>query len=368
MYVDVFEVNKGNLLLLLGYGVNLVIWMVALAGITSSNQQKSIACILGIATASALITVPTTILAPVLLIFWMSYLADSMAEKKLWLSYILINFSVMMLAVWFGANAQAIITMFSFIAFQLFAISSTLQAKELSKQRDTIEKTNLELITTQSLLLQTSKLEERQRILQNLHDGIGHQLTAMSLQNEHTLQLMKLNKTVNVAAYLDQQKCAIKETLLALRHIVKQSRNAAYIDLETAMIAIADKLPSVALNYASQIHFERPVLIEDLIYSFQEGISNAVRHGGADAIDIDILKDNANVSITLIDNGNAKQSSNSTDSVFGSGLSGMQERLSLYDAQVDLVKNKGNGFTLMINMPLAQCVINQAEIPTKEIS
>ena len=362
MYVDVFEVNNGDLYLLSGYVLNLIIWIFALTRIITDKKHKRLFLLLGILVAIILVVLPATVLAPVLLIFWMSYLAESVTEKRLWLSYLLINFIVMVLVVMLGADTQAIITTLSFVAFQLFAISSTLQAKELSQQRDTISKKNLELITTQSLLLQTSKIEERQRILQNLHDGIGHQLTAMSLHNEHALQCIKLGKTVEIDAYLEQEKSAIKDTLLTLRQIVKQSRNTACLDLEVAITAIASKLPNLAINYTSQIVIERSALIEDLIYSFQEGISNAIRHGQANVIDITIEKKDATASILLIDNGMLDKQKNSTNSTFGSGLIGMKERLSHYNAQINLSKNQNNGYTLTIEIPLTQCVTDNLDV------
>lgn len=362
MYVDVFEVNNGDLYLLSGYVLNLIIWIFSLTPITADKQRKRLFFLLGILVTIILVVLPATVLAPVLLIFWMSYLAESVTEKGVWLSYLLINFVVIILVVMLGADTQAIITTLSFVAFQLFAISSTLQAKELSQQRDTISKKNLELIATQSLLLQRSKIEERQRILQNLHDGIGHQLTAMSLHNEHTLQCIKLGKTFEINAYLQQEKRSIKDTLFTLRQIVKQSRNTARLDLEVAITAIARKLPNLAINYESQIVIERSALIEDLIYSFQEGISNAIRHGQANIIDIKIEKKDDVISAFLIDNGVLEKQTNSTNHTFGSGLIGMKERLSHYNAQVNLSKNQNNGYTLTIELPLTQCVTDSLDV------
>ena len=362
MYVDVFEVNNGDLYLLSGYVLNLIIWIFSLTPITADKQRKRLFFLLGILIAIILVVLPATVLAPVLLIFWMSYLAESVTEKGVWLSYLLINFVVIILVVMLGADTQAIITTLSFVAFQLFAISSTLQAKELSQQRDTISKKNLELIATQTLLLQRSKIEERQRILQNLHDGIGHQLTAMSLHNAHALQLIKLEKTFEIDTYLEQEKRSIKDTLLTLRQIVKQSRNTARLDLEVAITAIARKLPNLAINYESQIVIERSALIEDLIYSFQEGISNAIRHGQANIIDIKIEKKDDVISAFLIDNGVLDKQPSNTNNSFGSGLIGMKERLSHYNAQVNLSKNPNNGYTLTIEIPLTQCVTDSLDV------
>ncbi|WP_435277289.1 sensor histidine kinase [Psychrobium sp. nBUS_13] len=102
--------------------------------------------------------------------------------------------------------------------------------------------------------------------------------------------------------------------------------------------------------------------MEDLVYSIQEGISNAIRHGEATTIDIEITHQEAGISIALIDNGRPEQSQTTFRSKFGNGLTGMKERLSQYNAQINLSQNKKNGFTLTIALPMAQCVTNHLDV------
>jgi len=355
MSVDVYQINQGSTPLLLGYLLNLAIWLLAQTLALEKKHLLKTICFVGLAGVITLSASPETLLAPVMLTFWMSYLPSVISERQVWMLYIGVNSLLMALMTQAHADTQHLITALSFIAFQLFAISSALQRIELSRQKDQIIKSNIDLIAAQSLLLQKSKSEERQRISRNLHDSIGQQLTSLSLQTEHAIHTQRYKSETDFSNYLKATKRDLREALNTLRKTVKEFRINDTLNLESTMRSIASKIPTLTLEYSSSALITNASLIEDLIYCCQEGISNALRHGQADKISIEIIQQDTNVLVRIIDNGLATTPIAAQAPNSGTGLEGISSRLQAYNATVRLERTDSQGFCLEMSIPLEQC-------------
>ena len=66
--------------------------------------------------------------------------------------------------------------------FMLFAAASSFLVRSEATARDQLAAANAELLSTRALLAENSRVEERLRISRDLHDTLGHHLTALSLQ------------------------------------------------------------------------------------------------------------------------------------------------------------------------------------------
>ena len=71
-----------------------------------------------------------------------------------------------------------------YLGFQLFALFTSYTALKEAEGRAQLAQLNTELHTAQALLAESSRLSERLRIARELHDLIGHHLTALSLNLE----------------------------------------------------------------------------------------------------------------------------------------------------------------------------------------
>jgi len=355
MSVDVYQINQGSTPLLLGYLLNLAIWLLAQTVALEKNRLLKAICLVGLAGVIILSASPKTLLAPVILTFWMSYLPSVISERQVWMLYVGVNSLLIALMTLAQADTQHLITALSFIAFQLFAISSALQRIELGRQKDLLVKSNIDLIAAQSLLLQKSKSEERQRISRNLHDSIGQQLTSLSLQTEHALQTQSYKSESDFSNYLKTTKRDLKEALNTLRITVKEFRNNDTLSFESTMRLIASRIPKLTFEFSNSVFISNAPLTEDLIYCCQEGISNALRHGQADQIKIEVLQQDTEVFVRVIDNGRTPTKPASPAPNSGTGLKGIACRLQAYSASVSLTKNDDQGSCLEISMPFEQC-------------
>src|SRR5229473_1229481 len=74
--------------------------------------------------------------------------------------------------------------MATYVGFQVLALFSCFLAASEASARDELARANSELRATGELLANTSRLAERERISRELHDTLGHHLTALSLNLE----------------------------------------------------------------------------------------------------------------------------------------------------------------------------------------
>ena len=70
------------------------------------------------------------------------------------------------------------------LGFQGFAAVCVYLARREAEAKGALARTNAELVATRSLLEETSRVHERNRIARELHDVLGHDLTALGLQLE----------------------------------------------------------------------------------------------------------------------------------------------------------------------------------------
>jgi signal transduction histidine kinase len=98
----------------------------------------------------------------------------------LWVAIQTIGLGVVMFARMGVVSAVATADVFA--GFQVFAlVTASLTARE-RRAREALARANTELLATRALLVESSRVAERLRISRDLHDTLGHHLTALSLQ------------------------------------------------------------------------------------------------------------------------------------------------------------------------------------------
>ncbi|MEI8600503.1 ATP-binding protein [Shewanella sp. PP-Sp27a-2] len=124
------------------------------------------------------------------------------------------------------------------------------------------------------------------------------------------------------------------------------------------------RLPSVTLTCKTMKPLQSAELTQALLLVLQEGISNAVRHGKANQLQLSMEDSQSALVLQLSDNGvgltrvaarNASAKSgtglNGTGQ-FGTGLGGMQERLQPFNGKVQLRANdSAPGCQLTLTLP-----------------
>ena len=121
------------------------------------------------------------------------------------------------------ATAHTRATLFSAVAyagFQLFAFGASRLAVREAAGRAELARVHAELLATRELFADSTRTAERLRIARELHDALGHNLTALSLQ----LELARNLAEGRAKEPVDRAHGLTKELLVELRTVVSAMR------------------------------------------------------------------------------------------------------------------------------------------------
>jgi signal transduction histidine kinase len=234
---------------------------------------------------------------------------------------------------------------FSFALFALLVLH--LRAREASA-RQALARTNAELLATQSLLADDAKTAERMRVAREVHDAIGHGLTAASLHLQIAARASAGTEGATKDAVLAAQ-AAVKETLADVRGLVRTTRDDATVDLGAALRALCSGItePELTLKLPPALRLSDPARAHALFRCVQEAVTNSIRHSGARHVWIDV-DDADGISLTVKDDGVGASAVSK-----GSGLKGIEERIAEMNGTVVIETSKGAGLTLRARVPHA---------------
>jgi signal transduction histidine kinase len=231
-----------------------------------------------------------------------------------------------------------------YLGFQLVAFFTFhLMARETAA-RAALSAANAELRAVQEILAASSRMAERLRIAQDLHDALGHRLTALTLNLEAALQRAEGQQE----SALRTAQALARELLADVRNIVSDARARDGIDLANALhsLAAAVPRPQLHLEIAPGLRIADPERAHILFRCAQEIVTNAARHSGAQNLWIVIERDAEMVRIRAHDDGRG-----SGGHTGGSGLRGMRERLESAGGELLVSSQPGRGFDVAANLP-----------------
>lgn len=232
-----------------------------------------------------------------------------------------------------------------FFGYTSFTFVTSMVAKRQAEARDEQRRLNSELRATRALLAESSRANERVRISRELHDLLGHHLTALSLN----LEVAAHRTEGDARAHVRQAQSLTRLLLADVREVVSVLRADTAIDLREALERLVEGVPGI------QVHLELPgdLAVEDaeraqvLLRVAQESITNAVRHGHAGHLWLRFTRDDAGrIEVVARDDGvgcNAVAA--------GNGLRGMAERLRRYGGELSFETAVGQGFRLRAVLP-----------------
>jgi signal transduction histidine kinase len=193
-------------------------------------------------------------------------------------------------------------------------------------------------------------IEERNRIAAEMHDTVGHTLTAAVLTLEAAEGLVS---EPQAAQKLHQGKEQVRRGLSELRASVKVVRAGNEIGFTAALRQLLQEIRSdtgLDIHIIMESETALPVLPAGILLSVvKECATNAVRHGHATGADILIGEHNGQIRFSFTDNGCG------TDTIkYGSGLSIMRERIQNAGGTLEIDSAPGEGFTISLIIPASQ--------------
>jgi len=243
------------------------------------------------------------------------------------------------------ANATLMWDIFTNIVFQVFAALTVSYAVSARHAHETILRVNAELLATRHLLHESARVEERLRLSRELHDLVGHTLTALKLQ------LRELTRTVPAEFREPTAVCShlADELLTEVRDVVSTLRKDEAIDLESAFMTLVSSLPhsGIELRIPGNLHVSDIERATTILRCAQEGLTNALKHSDASHILVSLVQDADGLTLTVGDNGCGHDTPR-----WGNGLTGMWERLRSLGGTLEVVSQADPGFRLRAWLPI----------------
>lgn len=231
-----------------------------------------------------------------------------------------------------------------FLGISMFAFVSSVVVLRQNAARDELRRVNSELQATQSLLAENTRIAERVRIARELHDLVGHHLTALTLNLEVVTHLVDGKVLEHV-----QQAHSLARLLLAdVREVVSDMRRDDMVDLADALHTLIEGVPKprIHLDLPSEEVKTEPERALVLLRCVQEMITNSVRHAQASNLWIRLSMTREGLAMSARDDGIG------ADKVaVGNGLSGMAERLKQLGGKLEIESEPGTGFALHAWLP-----------------
>ncbi|MBE5315119.1 MAG: sensor histidine kinase [Xanthomonadales bacterium] len=242
---------------------------------------------------------------------------------------------------WISAPLQAVLL----FGYSSFVFLTSVVARRQMDAREEQRRLNSELRATRALLAESSRLNERSRISRELHDLLGHHLTALSLNLEVATHLCE----GKAREHVKQAQSLAKLLLSDVREAVSQLRQDDAIDLREALFSLVDGVPSldVRLDVPADFRISDPGRAQVLLRATQEIITNAARHSGAQRLDLRIASDATGVRLEARDDGRGADAVSA-----GNGLRGMRERVAEFAGTLEIETAPGQGFALRLHLPV----------------
>ena len=241
-------------------------------------------------------------------------------------------------------------------------IKNTNRKKLIAEQNQSIEEQKvLTLIQEQELQVVDAMIkgqdQERQKIAEELHDGLGSSLATLKLHTENLLINPKIseNSKTKLISKIDQ---IIDETYKKVRNISHVKSNTTVE--QKGLVAALEKLAGqINTDSSTQVHidifgFEKLAKNELKIFiynSIQELLTNAIKHAHADEINIQITQHENELNILIEDNGNGFIVN---EKIFekGIGLYQIRKKVLLMGGRFIIDSAPQKGTTININIPV----------------
>jgi PAS domain S-box-containing protein len=244
-------------------------------------------------------------------------------------------------------------------------ITARREAEMLAKQqRDELEQLRqqrtamLETEIAERARLEREVIEscarEQRRIAYDLHDGVGQQLLGIALsaklleQQLHDANPAQAKKALAIVRLANQ---TARQTRLTARTLEGADGVG---DLKVALDALAAnmrrtcRVTAIVKADASSFPVSAPAAAQ-LYRIVQEALRNAVEHGGARTVEVDVVVDGENMVLTVRDDGKGFDGNAASN---GMGLRIMRYRAQCIGGSCEVQSRDGRGTTVTCRVPL----------------
>jgi signal transduction histidine kinase len=256
-----------------------------------------------------------------------------------------------------------VVIVFLFLLIFMHLLAQVIQRDQQNRRRTEqllvdLEASHLHLQVYAEEVADLAAAEERNRLARDIHDSLGHYLTAVNIQLEKALAFKERDPVVAEQAIRDAKQAA-SEALQDVRRSVAALRDGDQPFSFTASVksmvkGMDDGRVSVQFSViGDETGYNRAVLMA-LYRAVQEGLTNVQKHAAANHIALQVEFGPQEACFQLRDDGRGfdtavlDETLHDPDKTFG--LQGIQERLELVGGQMHL-ESSTVGTKLIVTVP-----------------
>jgi signal transduction histidine kinase len=244
--------------------------------------------------------------------------------------------------------------LFSLVLLFVLLLVNALVSERLSRQK--LSTANLRLREYARRIEDQAALQERNRIARDIHDSLGHSLTALNIQMEAVIELWERDPQ-KAREFLRDAKHSGTTALQAVRHSVSALRtdplhghslSSVLDNLAAEFKQTIGILPDFCIDCNQSLSRE---VIHAIYCIAQEGLTNICKHASADSVCIKVWGTSGEVHLLLKDNG---EGFDCTQNTTGFGLQGMRERCLALGGAFELASTPGRGCQILATFPVLE--------------
>ncbi|WP_442598728.1 sensor histidine kinase [Neobacillus sp. D3-1R] len=227
------------------------------------------------------------------------------------------------------------------------------QLEELHDSHNALSEAHTQLQSYSKQVEELTTIRERNRIAREIHDTVGHKMTALLVQLELSKALLKLDiekseETMVVCENLARD--ALQEIRLSVRTLHQEDEDQQPV-IPAIRKLMADFYQTTQMESILELSGDPAIipisLQPTIIRIVQESLTNAKRHGAATTYLLKMDCSEETLSIFIEDNGKGSLSIQP-----GFGLINMKERIEEHGGSVRFESVKGEGFRMNVHFPL----------------
>lgn len=224
-----------------------------------------------------------------------------------------------------------------------------LRTKELQETNNQLQDS---LRDTAEALAEASVLEERNRIAFDIHNTVGHSLTASIAQMEAAKMLIAHGRTEQAIPKLDTARELVSKGLNDIRGTVRMLKlESTEGDLASSIRGLIEETKRTAgVEIAESIAALPPLGSAQkraLFHALLEGLTNGIRHGQSTKFMFELSVRGQQIEFRLANDGLKYE-----PTTFGFGLSAMRDNITRLGGTLALLPLGDNGAELAIELPL----------------
>lgn len=250
---------------------------------------------------------------------------------------------------WYGQTEQVSdLLMFCVGLVLTIAMASVAVAEQRSRAR--LEESHTQLRAYAARVSELSAAAERNRMARDIHDGLGHHLTAITVLLEKAATFRDRDPAAAERALGDAHRSArralddVRRSVRALRVETEPFRLSSALD--DLVREVDDGRLSVTLDCAGNESGYGPTALMALYRAAQESITNARRHAQATRVSVTVHCDESRARLVVADDGRGFPPDRE-----GFGLLGMRERVELAEGSVEVDSGPDTGTRVTVTIP-----------------